>query len=34
MIYSGGPAGLVYQFILVWGGTFCTFVSIGELASM
>ncbi|KAK5993514.1 Amino-acid permease BAT1-like protein [Cladobotryum mycophilum] len=31
---NGGPAGLVYQYILVWGGVFCSFVSIAELASM
>lgn len=31
---NGGTAGLVWQFILVWGGTLSTFVTIGELASM
>lgn len=31
---NGGPPGLVYQYLLIWGGTFSTFLSIGELASM
>lgn len=31
---NGGTAGLVWQFILVWGGTLSTCVTIGELASM
>jgi amino acid transporter len=31
---NGGTAGLVWQFLLVWGGTLSTFVTIGELASM
>ena len=32
--FSGGPAGLVYGFILVWAGTAAVFASLSELASM
>jgi len=31
---SGGPAGLVYGFLVVWAGTLATFISLAELASM
>ncbi len=31
---SGGPAGLVYGFLLVCAGTLATFATLGELASM
>lgn len=30
---SGGPAGLIYGFILIWLGNFSVFICIGELAS-
>ncbi|KAI4923358.1 hypothetical protein J4E85_008395 [Alternaria conjuncta] len=30
---NGGPAGLIYGFILIWLGNFSVFVCIGELAS-
>jgi choline transport protein len=32
-IYSGGPAGLIYGFTLIWLGNFSVFTCIGELAS-
>ena len=32
--YSGGPAGLLYGFIIVWAGTAAVFASLCELASM
>jgi choline transport protein len=31
--FSGGPAGLVYGFTLIWLGNFSVFICIGELAS-
>ena len=31
---SGGPAGLVYGFIIAWAGTSAVFASLSELASM
>lgn len=31
---SGGPAGVIYSFILVWAGNLATFASLAELASM
>ena len=31
---SGGPAGLVYGFLMVWAGTAAVFASLSELASM
>ena len=31
---SGGPAGLIYGFIIVWAGTAAVFASLSELASM
>ncbi|KAI9650471.1 hypothetical protein NHQ30_000487 [Ciborinia camelliae] len=31
---NGGPAGLIYGFLVIWFGTFCTFVTMSELASM
>ncbi|KNG52136.1 amino acid permease [Stemphylium lycopersici] len=31
--FSGGPAGLIYGFLLIWLGNFSVFVCIGELAS-
>ena len=31
---SGGPAGLVYQFLLCWIGTASVFACLSELASM
>lgn len=31
---SGGPAGLLYGFIIVWAGTAAVFASLSELASM
>ncbi|KAG9191682.1 hypothetical protein G6011_10416 [Alternaria panax] len=30
---NGGPAGLIYGFVLIWLGNFSVFVCIGELAS-
>ncbi|KAF5869574.1 putative choline transport protein [Botrytis fragariae] len=33
-IACGGPAGLIYGFLVIWFGTFCTFVTMSELASM
>ncbi|OSS47615.1 hypothetical protein B5807_07485 [Epicoccum nigrum] len=30
---NGGPAGLIYGFILIWLGNFSVFICIGELAS-
>ncbi|MCJ1426354.1 hypothetical protein MMC29_004257, partial [Sticta canariensis] len=32
--FCGGPAGLMDSFLVVWAGTFATFVSLAELASM
>lgn len=32
--FSGGPAGLLYGFILVWAGTAAVFASLSQLASM
>ena len=32
--FSGGPAGLLYGFIIVWAGTAAVFASLSELASM
>jgi len=32
--FSGGPAGLIYGFIIVWAGTAAIFASLSELASM
>lgn len=34
LIPSGGPAGLVYGFIVAFFGTLATFTTMGELASM
>lgn len=31
---NGGPAGLLYGFIIVWAGTAAVFASLSELASM
>ncbi|KAL8726983.1 MAG: hypothetical protein Q9166_006346 [cf. Caloplaca sp. 2 TL-2023] len=31
---SGGPAGLIYGFLVVWVGTLCVFITLGELSSM
>ena len=31
---SGGPAGVIYSFIVVWAGNLATFASLAELASM
>lgn len=31
---SGGPAGLLYGFIIVWAGTAAVFTTLSELASM
>lgn len=31
--FSGGPAGLIYGFTLIWIGNFSVFICIGELAS-
>ena len=33
-VYSGGPAGLVYQFLIVWIGTASVYACLSELASM
>ena len=30
---SGGPAGLIYGFLIIWLGNFSVFICIGELAS-
>ncbi len=30
---NGGPAGLVYGFIICWIGTVCLFCSLAEMAS-
>ena len=32
--FSGGPAGLVYGFIVAWIGTSSIFITISELASL
>lgn len=32
--FSGGPAGLVYSFIIVWIGNLATFATLAELVSM
>ncbi|RDL32064.1 uncharacterized protein BP5553_09466 [Venustampulla echinocandica] len=31
---NGGPAGLIYGFLVVWAGTLATFTSLAELVSM
>ncbi|CAG8956651.1 hypothetical protein HYFRA_00011962 [Hymenoscyphus fraxineus] len=31
---NGGPAGLIYGFLIAWVGTLCVFISLGELNSM
>jgi len=31
---SGGPAGLIYGFLLAWSGTLSVFITMGELSSM
>ncbi|PWY92269.1 GABA transporter [Aspergillus heteromorphus CBS 117.55] len=31
---NGGPAGTIYSFLLVWAGTFSTFLTMSELVSM
>jgi hypothetical protein len=31
---SGGPAGAVYGFLIVWTGLIATFISISEMVSM
>ena len=31
---SGGPAGLIYGFLIVWAGTAAVFASLSELSSM
>ena len=31
---SGGPAGLIYGYLLVWMGSLAVFTSLSELASM
>ena len=31
---SGGPAGTIYSFIIVWIGNLATFASLAELSSM
>ncbi|KAF2759844.1 amino acid transporter-like protein [Pseudovirgaria hyperparasitica] len=31
---NGGPAGVIYGYLLVWAGTFSTFVTLSEMASM
>ncbi|KAL1965586.1 hypothetical protein VTN77DRAFT_5670 [Rasamsonia byssochlamydoides] len=31
---NGGPSGVLYSYIFVWAGTFATFTTISELASM
>lgn len=31
---SGGPAGAVYGFLIVWAGLIATFISISEMVSM
>lgn len=33
-ILSGGPAGIVYSYILVWAGNLATFSCLAELASL
>ena len=33
-ILSGGPAGIIYGYILVWIGTLSTFATLSELTSM
>nr|POE85462.1 putative amino-acid permease c74.04 [Quercus suber] len=34
LLCSGGPAGLVYQYLFAWAGTLAVFIAIGELSSM
>ena len=31
---SGGPAGLIYGYIIAWIGMTCVYTTLGELASM
>lgn len=31
---SGGPAGAVYGFLIVWAGLMATFITISEMVSM
>ena len=31
---SGGPAGAIYGFLVVWFGMLCTYLCLSELASM
>lgn len=31
---SGGPAGAVYGFLIVWAGLIATFITISEMVSM
>ncbi|KAI0818235.1 amino acid/polyamine transporter I [Xylaria sp. FL0064] len=33
-ILGGGPSGIIYGFILVWGGTLSLFLTLSELVSM
>ena len=33
-LLSGGPAGVIWGFLIVWAGTLSTFTVIAELASM
>ena len=34
ILSSGGPAGVIWGFLVVWIGTLSTFATIAELASM
>ena len=31
---SGGPAGAIYGFLMVWIGMLCTYLCLSEMASM
>jgi choline transport protein len=33
-LQNGGPAGIVYGFIIVWAGTFSVFITLSEMVSM
>ncbi|KAI9660069.1 MAG: hypothetical protein M1821_001421 [Bathelium mastoideum] len=33
-LQNGGPAGLLYGFLIAWAGTLSVFISMGELSSM
>lgn len=34
LIYSGGPAGVIYGYFFVWLGTLAVFLTLAEATSM